>query len=174
MQCHRSSRATLWRRREKERITADGFYFVKFGLSSNNKSRSTQQPKASLVRLAVTLYSRVQLNNNAMVLAERNSENVRNGRRSRGTSPTVQTESSSEEDGGSFSLVSLRILMVTVAAASRSRIYSLHGRNLYVPHRKKQGKEKRMRGIVHPVCYYRSRRYEIAILLPEIRKLVNF
>ncbi|XP_034947455.1 REST corepressor 3 isoform X2 [Chelonus insularis] len=33
-----------------------------------------------------------------MVLAERNSENVRNGRRSRGPSPN-QTESSSEEDG---------------------------------------------------------------------------
>ncbi|XP_032671482.1 REST corepressor 3 isoform X3 [Odontomachus brunneus] len=33
-----------------------------------------------------------------MVLAERNSENVRNGRRSRGPSPNVQTESSSEED----------------------------------------------------------------------------
>lgn len=35
-----------------------------------------------------------------MVLAERNSENVRNGRRSRGPSPNAQTESSSEEDGG--------------------------------------------------------------------------
>lgn len=35
-----------------------------------------------------------------MVLAERNSENVRNGRRSRGPSPNGQTESSSEEDGG--------------------------------------------------------------------------
>ncbi|XP_076246681.1 REST corepressor isoform X2 [Lasioglossum baleicum] len=34
-----------------------------------------------------------------MVLAERNSENVRNGRRSRGPSPNGQTESSSEEDG---------------------------------------------------------------------------
>lgn len=34
-----------------------------------------------------------------MVLAERNSENVRNGRRSRGPSPN-QSESSSEEDGG--------------------------------------------------------------------------
>ncbi|KAL6439389.1 hypothetical protein ACFW04_003913 [Cataglyphis niger] len=34
-----------------------------------------------------------------MVLAERNSENVRNGRRSRGPSPNAQTESSSEEDG---------------------------------------------------------------------------
>ncbi|XP_012233219.1 REST corepressor isoform X4 [Linepithema humile] len=34
-----------------------------------------------------------------MVLAERNSENVRNGRRSRGPSPNAQTDSSSEEDG---------------------------------------------------------------------------
>ncbi|XP_031788774.1 REST corepressor isoform X3 [Nasonia vitripennis] len=34
-----------------------------------------------------------------MVLAERNSESVRNGRRSRGPSPNGQTESSSEEDG---------------------------------------------------------------------------
>ncbi|KAF7996646.1 hypothetical protein HCN44_002292 [Aphidius gifuensis] len=34
-----------------------------------------------------------------MVLAERNSENLRNGRRSRGPSPNGQTESSSEEDG---------------------------------------------------------------------------
>ncbi|XP_066584526.1 REST corepressor 2-like isoform X4 [Prorops nasuta] len=33
-----------------------------------------------------------------MVLAERNSENVRNGRRSRGPSPNVQTESSSEDE----------------------------------------------------------------------------
>ncbi|XP_014218180.1 REST corepressor 3 isoform X1 [Copidosoma floridanum] len=34
-----------------------------------------------------------------MVLAERNSENVRNGRRSRGPSPNGQTDTSSEEDG---------------------------------------------------------------------------
>ncbi|XP_046488708.1 REST corepressor isoform X3 [Neodiprion pinetum] len=34
-----------------------------------------------------------------MVLAERNTDNVRNGRRSRGPSPNGQTESSSEEDG---------------------------------------------------------------------------
>ncbi|XP_012056906.1 PREDICTED: REST corepressor-like [Atta cephalotes] len=34
-----------------------------------------------------------------MVLAERNSENVRNGRRSRGPSPNVQSDSSSEEEG---------------------------------------------------------------------------
>lgn len=39
-----------------------------------------------------------------MVLAERNSENVRNGRRSRGPSPNGQTESSSEEDGGKFNI----------------------------------------------------------------------
>lgn len=44
--------------------------------------------------------SRLHLNSGKMVLAERNSENVRNGRRSRGPSPNGQTESSSEEDGG--------------------------------------------------------------------------
>jgi len=41
-----------------------------------------------------------------MVLAERNSENVRNGRRSRGPSPNAQTDSSSEEDGGINSIPS--------------------------------------------------------------------
>lgn len=53
-------------------------------------------------RCSANSYS-IQLNEQTigtMVLAERNSENVRNGRRSRGPSPNAQTESSSEEDGG--------------------------------------------------------------------------
>lgn len=37
-----------------------------------------------------------------MVLAERNSESLRNGRRSRGPSPNGQTDSSSDEDGGLY------------------------------------------------------------------------
>lgn len=53
-------------------------------------------------RRSANSYS-IQLNEQTigtMVLAERNAENVRNGRRSRGPSPNAQTESSSEEDGG--------------------------------------------------------------------------
>lgn len=38
-----------------------------------------------------------------MVLAERNSDNVRNGRRSRGPSPNGHaSDSSSEEEGGKY------------------------------------------------------------------------
>lgn len=46
-----------------------------------------------------------------MVLAERNSDNVRNGRRSRGPSPNGHaSESSSEEEGGKYNISKLRKL----------------------------------------------------------------
>ena len=49
-----------------------------------------------------------------MVLAERNTENVRNGRRSRGPSPNgAQSDSSSDEDNGISLMMSVHLRCLT-------------------------------------------------------------
>ncbi|XP_043285205.1 REST corepressor 2 isoform X2 [Venturia canescens] len=71
-----------------------------------------------------------------MVLAERNSENVRNGRRSRGPSPNGQTESSSEEDGAPAEKIRVgrdyQVLIPDLVPITERRLDQLSDRALLV------------------------------------------